>query len=110
MYIQNRRDCCKISYCSPLQNCNGLNKFESLNCLYFTCLPLSATLNKRLTVQILTMIYGQNEKCNYSKAVLAITSIKAKEMHNDFIFNFGVHHIYFYSNTQKKIQPPKFIQ
>lgn len=31
MYIQNRRDSRKIKVCSPLQNCNGLISFKSVN-------------------------------------------------------------------------------
>jgi len=39
-----------------------------------------------------------NGQKNFGKAVLAIASVKAKEMHDDFIFNFGMHHICFYPN------------
>ena len=38
---------------------------------------------------------------NFSKAVLAIASVKAKEAHKFFIYNFGMHHICFYPNPLK---------
>jgi len=44
----------------------------------------------------------QKQQDNFGKAVLAIASVKAKEMHNDFIFNFGVHHICFYPDPKKQ--------
>jgi hypothetical protein len=39
---------------------------------------------------------------NFGKAVLAIASVKAKEVHGIINFYFGMHHICFYPNPQKK--------
>ena len=44
-----------------------------------------------------------NGQGNFGKAVLAIASVKAKEVHDIFNFYIGMHHICFYPNGQKKI-------
>jgi len=57
-----------------------------------------------MTVQLSNFTADINGQDNFGKAVLAIASVKAKEMHNIFIFNFGVHPICFYPNAQIRNQ------
>lgn len=54
----------------------------------------------------MTIVHGQQE--NFGKAVLAIASVKAKEMHENLIFIFGVHHICFYPDPKNKMRKKPF--
>ena len=57
---------------------------------------------KKTTMQTSNLTLGHGRQDNFGKAVLAIASVKAKEVHDIIIFYFGMHHICFYPNPQKQ--------
>jgi hypothetical protein len=59
---------------------------------------------KKTTMQTSNLTLGHGRQVNFGKAFLAIASVKAKEVHKFLICNFGMHHICFYPNPQKKIE------
>ena len=71
---------------------NNINRYSKYN--PYWCVSGNP---KKKTMQTSNLTIGHERQNNFGKAVLAIASVKAKEVHGFLNFYFGMHHICFYS-------------